>query len=158
VAQSRLVHLISIRLGSSLSPNGLQISIAKCGGYDLYSLDSGIVLHTYEHGLTPDTDKYPTTFLPRGFVFCGATADGTVTLWDVKQGGRLQSVQHLRASILFIFLYFDSHLPQAGVTIHALAVCSTVSPLLSWGGLTSLLTGLRCREFWYCAPRNSISR
>jgi len=99
------INMPSPMLGSSLSPNGLHISIAKRGGYDLYSLDSGIVLHTYEHDLTPDSDKYPAAFLPRGLVFCGATVDGTVTLWDVKQGGRLQSVQHL-----------------PGVTIHTLAV------------------------------------
>ncbi|KAH8996084.1 WD40-repeat-containing domain protein [Lactarius hatsudake] len=76
------------------------------GGYDLYSLDSGIVAHTYSHGLPSiNNDKYPATFLPRGIAFCAVTADGTVTLWDVKQGDRLQSVQHL-----------------PGVTIHAIAV------------------------------------
>ncbi|KAH9168279.1 WD40-repeat-containing domain protein [Lactarius sanguifluus] len=108
VEQMAIVQSISMPspiFGSSLSPNGLLISTAKLGGYDLYSLDSGIVAHTYSHGLPSINDKYPATFLPRGIAFCAATADGTVTLWDVKQGDRLQSVQHL-----------------PGVTIHAIAV------------------------------------
>jgi WD40 repeat protein len=76
------------------------MSTAKCGGYDLYNLHTGIVLHTYEHGFPPDIDKHPAIFLPRGFVLCGATADGTVTLWDVNQGDRLQSVRHHGTSVL----------------------------------------------------------
>ena len=96
------MHFISVRLGSSLSPNGLEISTTKRGGYDLYSLDTGIVLHTFAHDLplaVLDGDTYPSTFLPTGFVFCGATVDGTVTLWDVELGDRLQSLHHLREPI-----------------------------------------------------------
>lgn len=63
-------------------------------------------------------------FLPRGFAFCGATTDGTVTIWDIKEGDRLQSVQHLCVSILSTFHYHNPDLPQAGTTLHALAVCS----------------------------------
>jgi len=72
--------------------------MAKYGGYDLYSLDTGIILHTFAHGLHAGIDKYPTAFLPGGFTFCGATSDGTVTIWGVKEGDQLQSVQHLCAS------------------------------------------------------------
>jgi hypothetical protein len=91
----------------------------------LYSLDTGIVLHTFAHDLSLDVldgDKYPSTFLPRGFAFCGATVDGTVTLWDVKVGDRLQSVQHCRESMSSIFTCVDSHLLQAGATLHSIAV------------------------------------
>lgn len=84
-----------MRLGSSLSPNKLHISTAKRGGYDVYSLNTGIVLQTFVHGLPLNIDTFPSTFLPRGFAFCGATVDGTVTLWDVKLGDPLQSVRHL---------------------------------------------------------------
>ena len=49
----------------------------------------------YTHGLSASNDKYPSTFLPKGFTFCAVTVDGTITLWNVKQGDRLQSVQHL---------------------------------------------------------------
>ena len=66
----------------------------------MYSLDTGIVLHTFAHGLHVGIDKYPTAFLPGGFAFFGATIDGTVTIWGVKEGDRLQLVQHLCASIL----------------------------------------------------------
>lgn len=65
----------------------------------MYSLSSGIVLHTFVHGLTQDGDMHPSTFMPRGFAFCGATVDGTVTLWDIKVGDRLQAVQHLCTSM-----------------------------------------------------------
>jgi WD40 repeat protein len=97
-------------------------------------------LHTYEHGLPLDVDKYPTTFLVSGFVFCGATLDGTVTLWDVKQGDRLQSVRHHRDRVLLLLILSctDSHLPQAGIIIHALAVRFVSPP----GGLTHFLIGL----------------
>ncbi|KAH9037773.1 hypothetical protein EDB84DRAFT_1560523 [Lactarius hengduanensis] len=135
VEQMAIVQSISMPspiFGSSLSPNGLLISTAKLGGYDLYSLDSGIVAHTYSHGLPSINDKYPATFLPRGIAFCAATADGTVTLWDATQGDRLQSVQHIRASSFVSMLsrhasQFNTHFPQAGVTIHAIAVRLTVS-------------------------------
>ena len=74
----------------------------------MYSLDTGIVLHTFAHGLHAGVDnfkyKYPTAFLPGGFVFCGATIDGTVTFWGVKEGDRLQSVQHPCAFRFFMFL------------------------------------------------------
>jgi len=65
---------------------------------------------------------YPSTFLSRGFAFCGATVDGTVTLWDVKLGDRLQSVQHLRASMPLVFPFVGAHLPEVGATLHAVAV------------------------------------
>lgn len=77
------------------------------GGYDLYSLDSGILLHTFAHDLPEailDGDKYPSTFIPTDFVFCGATIDGTITLWDGKVGDRLQSVQHRRRSTIYVYL------------------------------------------------------
>jgi WD40 repeat protein len=106
---SGLSHLkFSTRLASSLSPNGNQITAAKHGGYDLYSLESGIVLHTFSHGLHAGVDKYPTSFLPGGFAFCGATTDGTVTIWDVKEGDQLQSVQHLCAFLFSMFTCRDS--------------------------------------------------
>ncbi|KAI9431591.1 hypothetical protein BJY52DRAFT_1232100 [Lactarius psammicola] len=116
------INMLSPMLGSSLSPNGLHISAAKRGGYDLYSLDSGIVLHTFAHGLPHHSDVYPSTFLPRGFVFCGVTVDGTVTLWDVKVGDRLQSVQHLCASMPPMFPAIGTHPPEAGANLHAIAV------------------------------------
>ncbi|KAI9434626.1 WD40-repeat-containing domain protein [Lactarius indigo] len=116
------INMPSPMLGSSLSPNGLHISAAKRGGYDMYSLDSGIVLHTFAHGLPLDADVRPSTFLPRGVAFCGATVDGTVTLWDVKVGDRLQSVQHLRASMPSILPSIGAHPPEAGATLHAVAV------------------------------------
>jgi hypothetical protein len=97
-----LIYFISVRLGSSLSQNGLHISATKRGGYDLYSLDTGIVLHTFAHDLPLailDGGKYPSTFLLEGFGFCGATVDGAVTLWDASAGHRLQSVQHSRESM-----------------------------------------------------------
>ncbi|KAH9031997.1 hypothetical protein EDB85DRAFT_2145749 [Lactarius pseudohatsudake] len=116
------INMPSPMLGSSLSPNGLHISVAKRGGYDLYSLDSGIVLQTLAHGLPLDGDMHPSTFLPRGFAFCGTTVDGSVTLWDVKVGDRLQSVQHLRASMPPTFPFIGTHPPEAGATLHAVAV------------------------------------
>jgi WD40 repeat protein len=124
---------LEIRLASTLSPNGRQICVAKHGGYDLYNLDSGIVLHTFAHGLHPGVDKYPATFLPGGFVFCGATNDGTVTIWDSKEGDRLQSVQHLRAFILSTFYCHNPDPSQAGVTLHTLAVRSMPTSLVFLG-------------------------
>lgn len=122
-----ICFLSSTRLGSSLSPNGLHISAAKRGGYDVYSLGSGVVLHTFVHGLTLDGDICPSTFLPRGFAFCGATVDGTVTLWDIKVGDRLQAVQHLCASMPPMILCIDTYFPPAGATLCAVAVCFTVT-------------------------------
>ncbi|KAH9976086.1 hypothetical protein BJV77DRAFT_968153, partial [Russula vinacea] len=63
-------------------------------------LNTGIVLQTFVHGLPLNIDTFPSTFLPRGFAFCGATVDGTVTLWDVKLGDPLQSVRHLSGATL----------------------------------------------------------
>lgn len=123
--EERLVYLIKIRLASCLSPNGHHISTAKHGGYDLYSLDTGIVLHTFAHGLHSGIDKYPTAFIPGGFAFCGATIGGTATIWGVKEGDRLQSVQHLRMSKCSMSPCYNPDFPQAGMTLHALAVCST---------------------------------
>jgi hypothetical protein len=86
-------------------------------------LNSGIVLHTFVHGLPLGVDAYPSTFLPGGFAFCGATVDGTVTFWDVKAGDPLQSVQHLRASMSPVFSCIIAYLSQAHATIHTVAVC-----------------------------------
>lgn len=97
----------STRLGSSLSPNGLQIAVTKRGGYDIYSLDSGVLLHSFAHDIPQamlDGDKYPSAFLPTDFVFCGATIDGTITLWDGNVGDRLQSVQHRCESAFYFYL------------------------------------------------------
>lgn len=97
-----LIYFISIRLGSSLSPSGLHISTTKRGGYELCSLDTGIVLHKFAHNLPSailDGDKYPSTFLLEGSAFCGATANGEVTLWDVRVGYRALSIQHFRESM-----------------------------------------------------------
>ncbi|KAH9058169.1 WD40-repeat-containing domain protein [Lactarius vividus] len=113
------INMPSPMLGSSLSPNGLHISVAKRGGYDLYSLESGIVLHTLAHGLPLDGNMYPSTFLPRGFAFCGATVDGTVTLWDVKEGDRLQSVQHLPGATLHAVTVYTEE--KSGVVLLATA-------------------------------------
>lgn len=120
------VYLTKIRLASCLSPDGRHISTAKRGGYDLYSLDTGIVLHTFGHGLHAGIDKYPTAFLPGGFVFCGATSGGTITLWGVKEGDRLQSVQHPCASKCSMSACRNPDFPQVGVPLHTLAVCSRI--------------------------------
>ena len=96
-----LIYFISIRLGSSLAPNGLHISVTKRGGYDLCRLDTGMILHTFAHDLPLailDGDKYPSTFLLEGSAFCGATVDGEVTLWDVEVGNRVLGIRHLRES------------------------------------------------------------
>ncbi|SRR6266702_5434652 len=151
------------RLGSSLSPNGLHISAAKRGRYDLYSLDSGIVLHTFAHGLPLDADVHPSTFLPRGFAFCGATIDGIVTLWDVKVGDQLQLVQHLRASVPPMFPSIGAHPPEVGATLHAVAVhfvatIRTPIPPALPHELIPLFAGSHGREEWYHAPCDGISK
>jgi WD40 repeat protein len=104
---------LSIRLGSCLSMNGLHISTTMRGGYDIYSLDSGMLLHTFAHDLPQailDGHYYPSTFLPNSFTFCGATVDATVTLWDVKVGDLLQSVRHdpCESFVSFHLQYFSS--------------------------------------------------
>jgi len=101
----------------------------------LYSLDTGIVIHTFAHGLHVGIDKYPTAFLPGGFAFFGATIDGTVTIWGVKEGDRLQLVQHLCASILNFHVRYNLKFPQAGVTLQTLAVRSTPTSLPSQGSV-----------------------
>lgn len=158
--ERRFTSPLSTRLGSSLSPNGLHISAAKRGGYDLYSLDSGIVLHTFVHGLPLDGDVYPGIFLPRGFAFCGATVDGTVTLWDVGRGDRLQSVQHLRASMTHSFPWIGAHLRQAGATLHAVAVCLVLlayAPACPLSRTHPILAGSHGRQEWCHAPCNGMS-
>ena len=98
-ADAKLMHFISVRLRSSLLLNGLEISTTKHGGYKLYSLNTSIVLHTFVHDFPLDVhdgDTYPSTFLPMGFIFCGATIDGTVILWYVELGNWLQSLHHSR--------------------------------------------------------------
>ena len=147
------VYLTEIRLSSCLSPNGHHISTAKHGGYDLYNLDTGIVLHTFAHDLHVGIDKYPTTFLPGGFAFCGATIDGTVTIWGVKDGDQLQSVQHLCASRLSRLFCNNPDFPQAGVTVHTLAV-RYICPRPPFSMLTPV--GICCEGCWRCISCNSI--
>lgn len=83
----------------------------------MYSLDSGLPIHKFVHGLPQDCDVYPQVciFLPTGFAFCGATMDGKVTFWDVKQGDELQSVSHPHVSIhpclLALVLIFHKRVP-----------------------------------------------
>lgn len=112
------------------------------------------------HGLPLDGNMYPSTFLPRGFAFCGATVDGTVTLWDVKEGDRLQSVQHLRASMSLMFPFIGTHPSEAGATLHAVTVrfAATIHalPPLPHEPIP-LLAGLHRREEWRRAPCNGIS-
>ncbi|KAH9010834.1 WD40-repeat-containing domain protein [Lactarius hengduanensis] len=118
----------NIKLITTYRHHGIQLwDVEQMAIVPIDYLDSGIVAHTYSHGLPSINDKYPATFLPRGIAFCAATADGTVTLWDATQGDRLQSVQHIRASSFVSMLsrhasQFNTHFPQAGVTIHAIAV------------------------------------
>jgi hypothetical protein len=145
-----------IRLASCLSPNGHHISTAKHGGYDLYSLDTGIVLHTFAHGLHAGIGKYPTAFLPGGFAFCGATIDGTVTIWGLKEGDRLQSVQHICA------FRFSTSPATILLIFHKRTRPYTPSQYVPWlraylasfSGLTPI--GTCCKECWRCTPRNSI--
>lgn len=122
-----LIYFISIRLGSSLSPNGLYISATKRGGYELWSLDSGMILHKYTHNLPPailDGGKCPSTCLLGGAAFCGTTVDGEVTLWEVETGNRVLSLQHLREFMSCAMLCVGSQLCMltAGATLHAIAV------------------------------------
>ncbi|KAN0131765.1 WD40-repeat-containing domain protein [Lactarius tabidus] len=81
-------------------------------GIHLWDVEKMTIVRSIGMGRLPIHDKFPTTFFPRGIAFCAATADGNVTLWDVEQGDRLQSVQHL-----------------PGATIHAIAVCFTPTVL-----------------------------
>ena len=104
----------------------------------MYSLDTGIVLHTFAHGLDLGIDKYPTAFILGGFAFCGATIDRTVTIWGVKEGDQLQAVQHLRTSKFSMSPYYNPDFPQVGAILHTLAVCSTPASSPSWGSLALL--------------------
>lgn len=156
VEKVTVVRSIGMRLpilGSSLSPNGLLISTAKLGGYDLYNLDSGIVVHTYTHGFPASNGKFPTTFFPRGIAFCAATADGTVTLWNVEQGDRLQSVQHLPgATIQAIAVHFSE---KSGTVFLATASCDD---LKVWGATpTGVGRRRKCHNDRYCSKRHTFA-
>jgi hypothetical protein len=129
----------------------------------MYCLNSGIVLHTFAHGLPFDTDAYPSAFLSRGFAFFGATADGTVTLWDVNAGDVLQSVQHLRASmpslLTSVLIFYKRVLPSMQLQyVLPLQPTTPTTPLRDTSGNkpTLLFSGLHGREERYYAPCNSI--
>ena len=84
--EGRLVYLTKVRLASCLSPNGNHISTAKNSGYDLYSLNTGIVLHVAEALCLESASWWPrchTIMIPNTYSMCCASVWHRQHAWSI---------------------------------------------------------------------------